>query len=620
MPPPASPVASPPESGAETPQRVEMRDRSTGSTARTAWHLLGFAWGEDATGVGWSVAVAFAGSLAEGAVLVLLLPLLAAAGMVFPGQSVPGRLAAWTQAVLVRSGLPHGWWLPAVLAVFLGAGAVRSVLRRLQMTVTLTTTNSVQLALSRRVYAAVVRAQWVYLVRQRSGRLTHMLTEQLQRVTEAIALGLSLMNLACLTGLYLAFALRLSATVTGLVMGMGVVLLGLQRRAVRRTRTAGFVLNESIGEVFAATEEHLLNLKSVKTYDAEEREIAKFAELCGTVVRQTVETAKHQAGAAFGFEVGSLVALAGVVFVALGVLHVEAATLLVLLAVFTRLMPQMSSLQTQAHQFAVTLPAYDRVLELERECREHAERPESDYGGVELELRREIRVEHVWFAYQQRGGAAGDVESVLRGVTCAIEAGTLTAIAGASGAGKSTLGDVLSGLLTPSRGRVMVDGREIAPGELRQWRRQVGYVGQETVLFHESVRENLVWARPGATEAELKEALRLAAAEFVYGLPEGLETRAGDRGVLLSSGQRQRIALARALLRRPSLLILDEATNALDVENEERILEALREAIRERAGTLTVLMIAHRKSALERADRVIYLDAGRVVAGPELGE
>jgi ABC-type multidrug transport system fused ATPase/permease subunit len=135
------------------------------------------------------------------------------------------------------------------------------------------------------------------------------------------------------------------------------------------------------------------------------------------------------------------------------------------------------------------------------------------------------------------------------------------------------------------------------------------------VLFHQTVRENLLWARPDANEDELRAALEVASAGFVYELPAGLETVVGDRGILLSSGQRQRISLARALLRRPTLLILDEATNALDVEKEARVLDAIRNALAGSRGRLTVLMIAHRASAVQRADRVFELDCGRVARG-----
>jgi ATP-binding cassette, subfamily C, bacterial len=146
----------------------------------------------------------------------------------------------------------------------------------------------------------------------------------------------------------------------------------------------------------------------------------------------------------------------------------------------------------------------------------------------------------------------------------------------------------------------------------------VGYVAQDTVLFHDTVRANLLWAEPAASEAEMIAVLRQSAAEFVFEMPHGLDSIVGDRGVLLSNGQRQRIALARALLRKPSLLILDEATNSLDLENESRILDSIHAAVdasvTDPDHRMTVIIIAHRASAVERADRVYMLEGGRVTA------
>ena len=136
----------------------------------------------------------------------------------------------------------------------------------------------------------------------------------------------------------------------------------------------------------------------------------------------------------------------------------------------------------------------------------------------------------------------------------------------------------------------------------------MGYVAQDTVLFHDTVRANLRWANPAASEQEMKDGLTLAAAEFVFDLPQGLDTTVGDRGMLLSHGQRQRIALARALLRRPGLLILDEATSSLDFENERRILDAIERL----QGRTTVLLIAHRVSAIQRAQMIFVIEDGRV--------
>jgi ATP-binding cassette subfamily C protein len=562
------------------------------------------------------VATAFAGSLAEGVGLVLLLPLLAAAGMNFSGTNAASRLAMSSQSLLTALRVPHGMWLATVLGVFLLVGALRGMLRRRQSMMVYTTTTRVQLALSRRVYEAVVKAQWGFLVRQRGGGFTHLLTEELRQVADAMTLSLTIVNMACMTLLYLAVAMKLSPAMTLLVLGLGGALMVAQRGSLGRVRVSGRELAESVGEVYAATEEHLLNLKSVKTYDAEDRDVALFAELCGEVARNAIGTARQRAVADFRFEVGSLMALAAAIYLALGVLHVAPATMLLLLAIFTRLMPQLATLQSQAHQFASILPSFDHVLAMEAECVAHAEPMGIADGAVgALRLERELRLEDVWFAYQERVGGGG-AEFVLRGVTFAIEAGMLTAVVGPSGAGKSTIADLCNGLLTPTRGQLNLDGRAMGPEEVRAWRRQVGYVGQETVLFHQSVRRNLLWAQPEATEAEMREALLRASAEFVYELPGGLDSVVGDRGVLLSSGQRQRIALARALLRRPALLILDEATNALDVENEARVLDAIRAAIAESkagaGGPLTVLMIAHRASAIRRADRVYELEDGRI--------
>ena len=593
-----------------------------GSTWRTALRLVRFSVAVDARAYALTVATALAGSLTEGVGLVLLLPLLSAAGMNFGGSSTASRLSGASQRILTTAGVPHWLWLPVVLGVFLATGALRSMLRRSQSMMNYTTTTRVHLALSRRVYESVVRAQWGFLVRQRAGRWTHLLTAELRNVEDAISLSLSLINLGCLTLLYLWIALKLSAAMTGLVLAMGGGLMLLERRSLGRMRASGEEFAESVGEVYTATEEHLSNLKSVKTYNAEERDAQHFAGLCREMARHAVGAAKQQAASSFRFEAGTLAALGAVILLALGVLHVQAATMLMLLAIFTRLMPQLANLQSQTHQLAGILPSFDHVLAIETECAAHAEGDGAEeVATVRPSLERELRLEDVWYSYQ----ASEDTEFVLRGIDLGIEAGLLTAVVGPSGAGKSTVADLVNGLLQPTRGRLLLDGRALTPSELRQWRRQVGYVGQETVLFHQSVRENLLWAKPEASEDELRAALEQASAGFVYELRGGLETVVGDRGVLLSSGERQRIALARALLRQPTLLILDEATNALDVENEARILDSIREAMRSTKqdaglnakqsgrGALTVLMIAHRPSAVRRADRIFELEDGRVL-------
>jgi len=217
-------------------------------------------------------------------------------------------------------------------------------------------------------------------------------------------------------------------------------------------------------------------------------------------------------------------------------------------------------------------------------------------------LAHEITLERVGFRYD------ADRPLVLRDLSLTIAAGKVTAIVGSSGAGKSTVADLVNGLLSPGTGRVLIDGAELTPQAARAWRRQVGYVAQDTILFHDTVRANLSWANPDASEQEMKESLSLAAAEFVFECLRVWIPRWETAACFLSHGQRQRIALARALLRRPGLLILDEATSSLDFDNEKRILDAIERL----KGRATVLLIAHRVSAIQRADIIYLIEDGSV--------
>ena len=221
-----------------------LESADAGSTWETAWGLVRFAAGVDPRAFAATVAMALASSLTEGVGLALLLPLLAVAGMNFTGSTAAGRLGAASQRVLADAGVPHWLWLPVVLGVFLATGALRSMLRRTQSMMAYATMTRAELALSRRVYERVVKAQWGFLVRQRAGRLTHLLTEELRRVAEAISLLLSLVNLGCLTLLYLAVALKLSAPTTLLVLVLGGALMLLQRGSLERTRRSGEKLYE----------------------------------------------------------------------------------------------------------------------------------------------------------------------------------------------------------------------------------------------------------------------------------------------------------------------------------------------------------------------------------------
>jgi ATP-binding cassette subfamily C protein len=524
-------------------------------------------------------------SVTEGLGVALLFPILQVAGFNLANQGHVGHYTGEVRDLLVRSGLPPSLWLAALLLIFMLLMALRSLFSRVQSVLTFRTVLSFELALGKRLYQAIINADWLFLVRRRSSDFTHALTAELTRVASCTYLLIGTLANAILALVYIALALKLSAGTTALVLATGAALLLVSRRWMRAVHESGTAVSESVS-------------------DAQSSDLAMFSSLQSSALQQSLNNTRSQAAAAFWFEAGSLMVLAAIVFASLEVLNVAPASVLLLLAVFTRLIPRLAAGQNQLQAFLSELPAFENLMTIYRECVANAEVPDAAgrAAGPGPALAHEIRLERVGFRYDALR------PMVLEDVSLSIAAGRITAIVGASGAGKSTVADLVNGLLSPVSGRVLVDGVDLTPQTARAWRRHAGYVAQDTVLFHDTVRANLRWAYPEASEQEMTESLKLAAAEFVFDLPQGLDTVVGDRGMLLSHGQRQRIALARALLRKPTLLILDEATNSLDLDNEKRILDAIERL----QGRTTILMIAHRPSAVQRAQTIYVLENGRV--------
>jgi subfamily B ATP-binding cassette protein MsbA len=247
------------------------------------------------------------------------------------------------------------------------------------------------------------------------------------------------------------------------------------------------------------------------------------------------------------------------------------------------------------------LAAAERVFEVMDLQTEQA----LDRGRKELlPVSRSLEFRNVTFQYE------GSERPALADVTLTVEAGTIVALVGSSGSGKTTLVSLVPRFYDPTEGAVLIDGQDIRGYRLASLRRQIGIVSQETVLFDESVRNNIAYGRAGATDDEVIGAAKQAYAhDFIQRLPDGYATPIGENGVKLSGGERQRLAIARALLRDPPILILDEATSSLDSESERIVQLALANLIKHR----TTLVIAHRLSTVQNADRIVVLDRGRVV-------
>jgi len=543
-------------------------------------------------------ALTVVGALTEGIGLLVLVPLLHLIGIDVQQGSV-GRVTDWVTGLFDGLGLPLN--LVSVLLIYVALIAIDAWVRRWQTVTYCALQVGLTAHLRKRLHRAVTHAGWVQLTRCRASDLTNAMTSQVERIGHGTQLVLSLVRDAIVVAVYLSVTLYVSPPVTALVVGAGLFLVLFLGRAARAATRFGQELLRVGGEAYRAVMEHLGGIKMAKSYGAEERSIRLFGELADTVAATSLRAATAQADAKIRFDVGAAIVLGVVLYVAIAVLNTPAAVILVLIFAFARVMPLVSGVGQKVQQLLNMLPDLTAIVALESRLA-----PQQPSGAVRrgaLSLRNAVRLDSVSVRYQESG------EPALTSVSLTIPAGQTTAIVGPSGSGKSTLADLLLGLLDPADGRVLVDDTPLSPELLSAWREQIGYVPQDSFHFHDTVRANLLWARPEASEAELREALDVAGAEFVARLPDGLDTILGDRGVRLSGGERQRVALARALVRRPAMLILDEATSSLDSENERRV----QDAIERLHGRLTILVITHRLTTVRRADSIYVLDGGRIV-------
>ena len=538
--------------------------------------------------------------LTQGVGLLMLIPFLRLIGL--GGGEGPGGLATHIGRVFEGVGLPLT--MSSILCVYVGIVTAHAMVTRYGEVLNTKIIEGFTQILRNSLYQALCRTEWLCFLRTRGSDVTHVLTSDLDRVGFATQQLLQLIGTVIIAGMHIAVALIISVPMTLFALACGGGFLLVLRPFNRRSNTFGKRLRRSMNDMYSAVTEHLGGMKIAKSYSLEAVHEQNFQTITNDVTDQMVRFTRVNAATRMYYGVGAATALAAFFYVAVEVAHLPAANLLLIVFLFARLLPRFSMIQQCVQRIANALPSFEAALEMER--RFEAMKEPLSMGAVSpLGLDREIRLSNVSFRYHK----SNEIRAI-RDVDLIIPARGMTAIVGPSGAGKSTMADLILGLLSPEQGEVRIDDQPLTGELLHRWRRSVGYVPQNTFLFHDTIRANLLWALPDAKDADLWSALRLAAADqFVSRMLEGLDTVVGDRGVRLSGGERQRIALARALLRRPSLLLLDEATSSLDLENEHQI----QEAINELHGELTILVIAHRSSTILRADRIVVLDKGRIV-------
>ena len=488
----------------------------------------------------------------------------------------------------------------------LGVGVLRlafSVARRL---VAGRVSLGVELDLRDRMYGHLQSLELGFFDGQQTGQLMSRATVDLQSVRFFLGYGLIFITQSALTILLAAAAMLYVQPLLGALALLPVPFVVLiAARYNRRSRPALQAVQQRIAELTADAEENVSGVRVVKAFAREERQIDRFRGTVGRVFDEAIRA--NRLRAFYNPLIGFLPQLGLAVILLVGGRQVISGRLG--LGDFTAFYAYVLMLIGPMRQLGIALGMSQRatasgvrifeLLDREPKLPVAAGAPPLPEGSGRVEFR------DVTFTY------AGAAEPTLHDVDLTVEAGSTVALVGATGSGKSTLIQLVPRLYDVTAGRVLVDGADVRDVDPVALRRQIALVTDDPFLFSATVHENIAYARPDAPREEVEAAARRAqAAGFIAELPDGYDTKVGERGLTLSGGQRQRIAIARALLADPRILILDDATSSVDASTEQEIKAALREVM---AGR-TTFVIAHRLSTIALADEIVVLDSGRIVA------
>ena len=538
-------------------------------------------------------------SVAEGLSLLFLLPslnLLTSDAAQGPGNGLSGLGHLLTEALSAIGVTPTVGALLVVIVICLALKTVFLLTANAQVGYTVA---HVATALRLSLLRSLLAARWEFYVRQPVGSLTNAIGTEAMRASQAYVQGAKTLVVLIQAIVFagVAFFVTWQGALLSLAGG-GMVLYGL-RRLVRTAHHAGMRQTQLLKSLLTRLADSLQSVKPLKAMAREELVgslLGSDNKRLNRALRQDV-ISTEALSAAQDLAMG-LIITSGL-YVALIQWKLPFNAMLVMILVLARSLASLGKTQRLYQK----MKSYESAFWSLQAVIEDASRArETSLEGTSPRLENSVRLNNVSFAY-------GKI-SVIWNASLTVQAGSFTAIMGLSGAGKTTIADLIIGLLRPQQGEILIDNVPLEQVDLRQWRRMIGYVPQESLLLHETVLWNVTLGDPEVNEADVEAALRAAGAwEFVAELPQQIHSSVAERGTALSGGQRQRIAIARALARRPKLLILDEVTSSLDPQTEAAICQTL-QGLR---GGLTILAISHQPAVVEAADRIYRIQSGEVI-------
>ena len=453
-------------------------------------------------------------------------------------------------------------------------------------------------------FGALVNGDLAFIGQEGLGNLVSTLTAQVQRGSQAITLFLQQISIGLVIVIYVLVLLVLDWRLALMAVGAIALISWLVKGAVTRSRALGAEMVRRNNETYSVIGERITAVRLIKMLGQEPSETSRVRDVVRRLADAQVRIAVFSGVIEVTIDPLLMFTVFAIIFVGSEYLHADLATLGLFLFILLRLNQKAKDFNGGRQALSATIDSLISV----RDVIERAKTSRQIRGGKTkfTGVRESIRFEDVSFSYADEAE-----ELVLKGVDLEIPARSQTAIVGRSGAGKSTLVDLIPRLRDATGGRILFDGRPVQDFDLRSLRRSVGFMTQDAILFDDTIYNNLVYGLDREpSQEEVESALESGyCSQFVYDLPNGLQTRVGDRGTRLSGGQRQRLSLARVFLQDPDILILDEPTSALDSESEEYIQKAL-ESMRHHK---TLLVIAHRLSTVQRSDQIVVLDYGVIV-------
>ncbi|MDP3900355.1 MAG: ABC transporter ATP-binding protein [bacterium] len=451
------------------------------------------------------------------------------------------------------------------------------------------------------LFDAMLNSRWGHLLKQKLGHLEIILMNDATRAAHMLELISSFIMAITGLAMYIVVAVNISLATTLLTVALGGVFFLFFKPLMYRTRVAAYKTAVMNKEVNHYVSENILGLKSVKAMAVEAR-VSRQGRRYFTELRQLrVIVLFLSSISSILVQPISLIFISVVFFISYQGFDFNFAAFAAVVYLIQRIFQHIQKLQSNLHAMNETVPYLKSVLEYREKSLQAAER---DEGRARFSFERSLQFNQVSFAYEEGR------HHVLQGVTFSIAKGQIAGLIGPSGVGKTTVIDLLLRLFEPTAGTITLDGKNISDISLKEWRKNVGHVSQDIFLMNDTIANNIKFYNHSLSRKEIEKVAKMANIyDFIQKFSNGFDTVIGERGIMLSAGQRQRIIIARALARNPKILILDEATSALDNESEAKI----QQVIENLKGKITVLAVAHRLSTLRNSDKLFVLDNGKIV-------